>query len=56
MSWVLPPDEEIHHIRNPTDRTALSLHVYGRDIRRCNIYHLESGRVEALELGYDNFV
>lgn len=56
VSWVLPPEEEIHAIANPTDRTALSLHVYGRDIRRCNIYDLESGRIDAIELGYDNFV
>jgi len=55
VSWVLPPDEEIHHIANPTDRTALSLHVYGNDIRACNIYHRESGRIERIELGYDNF-
>jgi len=56
VSWVLPPDQEIHHIANPSDRTALSLHVYGHDIRSCNIYHQASRRVERIELGYDNFV
>jgi predicted metal-dependent enzyme (double-stranded beta helix superfamily) len=56
VSWVLPPDEEIHRVRNPTDRTALSLHVYGRDIRRCNIYDLASGRVGPIDLDYDNHV
>jgi predicted metal-dependent enzyme (double-stranded beta helix superfamily) len=54
VSWVLPPAEEIHHVANPSDRTALSLHVYGRDIRRCNIY-LPDGRIQPVELEYDNF-
>jgi predicted metal-dependent enzyme (double-stranded beta helix superfamily) len=56
VSWVLPPHEEIHRIANPTARTALSLHVYGRDIRRCNVYDPESGRVGAIDLAYDNDV
>ena len=56
VSWVLPPEEEIHHIHNPTSRTALSLHVYGRDIRRCNVYDLGSGAYGPIELGYDNDV
>jgi predicted metal-dependent enzyme (double-stranded beta helix superfamily) len=56
VSWVLPPDEEIHHIENATSKTAMSLHVYGKDIRRTNRYDLKTGVIQAVELGYDNDV
>jgi predicted metal-dependent enzyme (double-stranded beta helix superfamily) len=56
VSWVLPPDEEIHLVRNASSKTALSLHVYGRDITACNLYDLASGRVESVALAYDNHV
>ena len=32
ISYVIPPDREIHQIHNPSDRVASSLHLYGRNI------------------------
>lgn len=40
VSYVLPPNEEIHKVENLSEQTTLSLHVYGRDIIECNMYDL----------------
>lgn len=33
--WLLPDGEgDLHRVSNPTDRTAISIHVYGADIAR----------------------
>jgi predicted metal-dependent enzyme (double-stranded beta helix superfamily) len=32
VSYVIPPEQEIHQIHNPTARTAWSIHLYGRNI------------------------
>ena len=40
VSYVLPPNEEIHKVENLSDQVTLSLHVYGRDIIECTMYDL----------------
>ena len=32
VTWILPPDLDVHSIRNPNPRPARSLHVYGANI------------------------
>lgn len=40
---LIPPFEH-HVIENPrTDRTAITLHVYGGEMSRCSIFHPERG-------------
>ena len=34
VAGLLPPGD-IHRVHNVSDRTAISLHVYGADLRRC---------------------
>jgi predicted metal-dependent enzyme (double-stranded beta helix superfamily) len=40
VSYVLPPNEEIHKVENLSDATTVSLHVYGKDIVECNMFDL----------------
>ena len=56
VTYVLPPNEEIHRIDNPSDRAAVSVHVYGRDIRTCHVFDLATGKVGNLDLTYHNVV
>ena len=56
VTYVLPPNEEIHRIDNPSAEAAVSIHVYGRDIRTCHIFDLETGKVGTLDLSYHNVV
>ncbi len=32
VSCLLPPEDEIHAMRNPTDRDTVEIHVYGKDL------------------------
>jgi predicted metal-dependent enzyme (double-stranded beta helix superfamily) len=32
VSILLPPDDEIHEMKNVTDRNTVEIHVYGRDL------------------------
>ncbi|GGM60123.1 cysteine dioxygenase [Longimycelium tulufanense] len=34
VCWLVPPDEDIHKVRNDGQSIAVSLHVYGTDIGR----------------------
>ena len=43
--YLLPPDEEIHHVSNPTENMSISIHVYGKDLTEYNIYDLENGEI-----------
>ncbi len=54
ISYVLPPNEEIHKVGNLGERPALSLHVYGRDIIECNMYDLEKRSVRPYSVDYEN--
>jgi predicted metal-dependent enzyme (double-stranded beta helix superfamily) len=49
---VLPPHDDIHAISNPSAEPALSIHTYGRDIKRCRLFDPATGRVEWIDLSY----
>lgn len=44
-SHLLPPEEEIHSVANPTGNPSVSIHIYGADIVRVprRSYNLETG-------------
>jgi len=50
LTRVLPPKEDIHRMANPTDGTTVTIHVYGRELTRCNVFDLGTGRVEPYDL------
>ncbi len=52
VGYVLPPHEDIHEISNSTDKTAISVHTYGRDIRRCRSFDKRTGDVKFVDLAY----
>ncbi len=45
VCYLIPPDEEIHQIVNPTDQLSVSIHVYGKTIEEYNIYDLENDKI-----------
>ena len=56
VTYVLPPNEEIHQIENPTSEESVSVHVYGRDITTCAWFDLKTRKVGTLDLTYHNLV
>lgn len=54
VSYVLPPNEEIHRMENLTDRPTISLHVYGKEIFECNMYDPEKKTYKPWSLRYEN--
>lgn len=52
---LVPPFDH-HVIRNPTERPAITLHVYGGPMTRCTVYrpHPDGGfEPESVQLGFD---
>jgi predicted metal-dependent enzyme (double-stranded beta helix superfamily) len=45
VCYLIPPDEEIHQIVNPTDEVSVSIHVYGKTIDEYNIYDPENDKL-----------
>ena len=45
---------EIHSVENAYADDAVSLHVYAKPFEKCDIYCLDSGTVERVELVYDS--
>jgi len=45
VAHVLPPHEDFHNVENVSDRPALSIHTYGKDICQCNTVDLETGKM-----------
>jgi len=54
VTYVLPPNEEIHKMENSGDDTAISLHVYGNEISECNMYDLANQSYKTWKIGYQN--
>jgi len=52
VTYILPPNDVIHLIVNPTDRTTISLHVYGKSVE-CNQFDLEKKSYGSWTLSYD---
>jgi predicted metal-dependent enzyme (double-stranded beta helix superfamily) len=53
-SYLLPPYQEIHAIGNNTDRTTVSVHVYGRDIDEVNVFDPIVRTVRPMRIKYYN--
>lgn len=51
-SYLLPPYQEIHSIGNNTDRTTISIHVYGRDIDEVNVFDPVARSVKPMRIKY----
>jgi predicted metal-dependent enzyme (double-stranded beta helix superfamily) len=53
-SYLLPPEEEIHTVANPTGDCSVSIHIYGADIVRVprRNYNLETGEVTTVYSRY----
>jgi 3-mercaptopropionate dioxygenase len=49
VTWLVPPDQEIHRIRNLSPIPSLSIHVYGGDLdnKPRHQFDLETGAVRA---------
>lgn len=45
ICYILPPNEEIHKISNPTDKLSVSIHIYGKNIDEYNIYDIEKNKI-----------
>lgn len=54
VSYVLPPNEELHKVENLSEAPTLTLHVYGRDIIECNMYDLKTNEVRPYSVDYVN--
>ncbi len=54
-SYLLPPEEEIHDVKNPTGDCSVSIHVYGADIARVprQAYCLETGATTTVFSKYE---
>lgn len=53
VGYVLPPHEDVHRIGNASaSETSVSIHTYGMDIKRCNVFDLETGHAEQEDLSY----
>lgn len=53
----LIPPHEYHRVANPTGKPAITLHIYGGEIRECNAYSLQpdgSYRRQLRTLSYDD--
>jgi 3-mercaptopropionate dioxygenase len=48
VTWLIPPDEEIHRIRNVSPFPSVSVHVYGADLngRARHQFDLETGEIK----------
>jgi predicted metal-dependent enzyme (double-stranded beta helix superfamily) len=53
VTYILPPNDIIHLIENPTNRTTISLHVYGKSIVECNRFDLAEKSFTPWKLDYD---
>lgn len=44
ISFVYPPNADIHSVRNPYEQPAITIHVYGTDIgkQKRHIYHYDT--------------
>ena len=45
---------EIHSVENAFDEDAISLHVYTKPFSECDIYNLDTGKIDRVELAYDS--
>ncbi|HEY9838857.1 MAG TPA: cysteine dioxygenase family protein, partial [Candidatus Obscuribacterales bacterium] len=44
IASVTCPDDEIHHVENPSEHYSYSIHVYGAELDQTDYFDIESGR------------
>ncbi|PIQ25201.1 hypothetical protein COW36_23110 [bacterium (Candidatus Blackallbacteria) CG17_big_fil_post_rev_8_21_14_2_50_48_46] len=49
ISYLLSPQDEIHHISNPGPDYAISIHIYGNPIRGYHQFDPEAGQIKRVE-------
>ncbi|WP_138756381.1 cysteine dioxygenase family protein [Paenibacillus sinopodophylli] len=56
ISFVYPPDYDIHGVSNPFDEVAITVHIYGTDIGKQvrNIHDPETGQMRDVITRHDN--
>jgi predicted metal-dependent enzyme (double-stranded beta helix superfamily) len=56
ISFVFPPNTDIHSVRNPFKDTAISIHVYGKDIgkHQRHLYQDDTFTVNPIVTEHDN--
>jgi predicted metal-dependent enzyme (double-stranded beta helix superfamily) len=54
VTYVLPPNEEIHLMENTTEKPTISLHVYGKEIFQCNMFDIKAKTYKNWQLSYEN--
>ncbi|WNS78359.1 cysteine dioxygenase family protein [Domibacillus sp. DTU_2020_1001157_1_SI_ALB_TIR_016] len=56
ISFVYPPNTDIHSVRNPFDEPAITIHVYGTDIgkQKRNLYKNESFNKSTIVTAHEN--
>ncbi|MEM1453281.1 MAG: cysteine dioxygenase family protein [Planctomycetota bacterium] len=52
VAVVLPPDRDVHRIRNAHDGMSISLHVYGKGIETCEVVDAQTGASETVTPTY----
>lgn len=45
IAYIISPEDEIHHITNPSSDFSLSIHVYGHELSEYNVFDLEEGKI-----------
>ena len=44
IATITSPDDEIHHVENPTDSYSFSIHVYGAELDGTHVFDFDTGR------------
>lgn len=54
VTYVIPPDEEIHKMENVSEKNSISLHVYGKELFQFNAYDLEKKTYTLQNVSFSN--
>ena len=53
-TFVLHPDKDSHMVGNPNTTYSVSIHTYGKELKRYNVYDIENNKIEKIELSYED--
>ncbi len=52
VAYVVPPHKDVHRMRNTSDSTTVTVHVYGKPIESCQAFDLETGATSTITPTY----
>jgi len=52
VAHVLPPNKDIHRMRNVSDSTTVTVHIYGKAIESCQAFDVETGETSTITPTY----